>query len=276
MKVIPSGEQVAPWLRQFARKCGRVLARAHATTGDAVAIDAYLGKGRDVRRGDAQLRPGLRRAERPRPRPARRRHRRRRRSTARRAGDRVASGDERLGPAADDLVDGRGRRRGPTSRATARCSASPATTRRTARWPDAASGPDRSNRRSSAAGSTGSCKATSSARTSRSTTPAHRGADLGAFRSTLLVSYAAEMTIGVAWWRRVRTQVAWRLEQSNFDRSYIPDDAMDPLTTASTASARNGVGKASELHRREFSVMTGTVAGRSGVDIREPRFRRRP
>ena len=45
MKVIPSSEQVAPWLRQFARKCGRVLARAHATTGDAAAIDAYLGKG---------------------------------------------------------------------------------------------------------------------------------------------------------------------------------------------------------------------------------------
>ncbi len=46
MKVIPSGEQVAPWLRQFAHKCGLVLARAHATTGDAAAIDAYLGKGR--------------------------------------------------------------------------------------------------------------------------------------------------------------------------------------------------------------------------------------
>ena len=45
MKVIPSSEQVTPWLRQFARKCGLVLARAHATTGDAAAIDAYLGKG---------------------------------------------------------------------------------------------------------------------------------------------------------------------------------------------------------------------------------------
>ena len=45
MKVIPSSEQVAPWLRQFALKCGRVLARAHATTGDAAAIDAYLGQG---------------------------------------------------------------------------------------------------------------------------------------------------------------------------------------------------------------------------------------
>ena len=44
MKVVPSGPQVAPWLGQFALKCGRVLARAHATTGDAIAIDAYLGR----------------------------------------------------------------------------------------------------------------------------------------------------------------------------------------------------------------------------------------
>ena len=46
MKVIPSGEQIAPWLEAFATKCGRVLARAHATTGDAAAIDAYLGTSR--------------------------------------------------------------------------------------------------------------------------------------------------------------------------------------------------------------------------------------
>jgi uncharacterized protein (DUF2252 family) len=45
MKVVPSAAQVAPWLTQFARKCGVVLARAHARTGDAVAIDSYLGKG---------------------------------------------------------------------------------------------------------------------------------------------------------------------------------------------------------------------------------------
>jgi uncharacterized protein (DUF2252 family) len=44
MKVVPSGERVVPRLGQFALKCGRVLARAHATTGDAVAIDAYLGR----------------------------------------------------------------------------------------------------------------------------------------------------------------------------------------------------------------------------------------
>jgi len=105
--------------------------------------------------------------------------------------------------------------------------------------------------------------------------PGDRKAEAGPYRSTLLVSYATEVTLGVAWWRRVRTQVAWRLEQSNLDRSYIPDDAMnDPTTTASTLSAKTGVGKASlnlDFRAREFSVMTGTVLG-GGIDIGRPDF----
>lgn len=46
MKVIPRGELIAPRLTEFATACGRVLARAHARTGDAIAIAAYIGKGR--------------------------------------------------------------------------------------------------------------------------------------------------------------------------------------------------------------------------------------
>jgi hypothetical protein len=45
MKVIPSGELVAPRLAEFATACGKVLARAHARTGDAIAIAAYVGPG---------------------------------------------------------------------------------------------------------------------------------------------------------------------------------------------------------------------------------------
>ena len=45
MKVIPDGALIAPRLAEFARSCGAVLARAHARTGDALAIDAYIGKG---------------------------------------------------------------------------------------------------------------------------------------------------------------------------------------------------------------------------------------
>lgn len=46
MKVIPDGQLIAPYLVQFAEQCGAVLARAHARTGDPIAIDSYIGKGR--------------------------------------------------------------------------------------------------------------------------------------------------------------------------------------------------------------------------------------
>ncbi|WOC11751.1 DUF2252 domain-containing protein [Gordonia sp. MP11Mi] len=42
-KVIPKGEVIAPRLPQFAKACGHVLARAHSRSGDAKAIDDYLG-----------------------------------------------------------------------------------------------------------------------------------------------------------------------------------------------------------------------------------------
>ena len=44
MKIIPSTELIAPRLVEFATACGGALARAHARTGDPVAIDAYIGK----------------------------------------------------------------------------------------------------------------------------------------------------------------------------------------------------------------------------------------
>jgi hypothetical protein len=45
MKIIPDSERLAPVLADFATACGAVLAKAHARTGDAAAISAYLGKG---------------------------------------------------------------------------------------------------------------------------------------------------------------------------------------------------------------------------------------
>ena len=45
MKIIPTTELIAPRLVEFATACGKALARAHARTGDPVAIDSYLGKG---------------------------------------------------------------------------------------------------------------------------------------------------------------------------------------------------------------------------------------
>ncbi len=45
MKIIPTTELIAPRLAEFAAACGTALARAHARTGDPVAIDAYIGRG---------------------------------------------------------------------------------------------------------------------------------------------------------------------------------------------------------------------------------------
>jgi hypothetical protein len=36
---------IAPRLVRFATACGAALARAHARSGDPMAIDAYIGKG---------------------------------------------------------------------------------------------------------------------------------------------------------------------------------------------------------------------------------------
>jgi uncharacterized protein (DUF2252 family) len=45
MKIIPTTALIAPRLAEFATACGETLARAHARTGDPVAIVGYLGKG---------------------------------------------------------------------------------------------------------------------------------------------------------------------------------------------------------------------------------------
>jgi uncharacterized protein (DUF2252 family) len=45
MKIIPTTELIAPRLAEFATACGETLARAHARTGDPVAISGYLGRG---------------------------------------------------------------------------------------------------------------------------------------------------------------------------------------------------------------------------------------
>src|ERR1700728_4126442 len=45
MKIIPTTELIAPRLAEFAAACGETLARAHARSGDPVAIDRYIGKG---------------------------------------------------------------------------------------------------------------------------------------------------------------------------------------------------------------------------------------
>ncbi|MGO9081801.1 MAG: DUF2252 domain-containing protein [Streptosporangiaceae bacterium] len=45
MKIIPSTDLIAPRLAEFATACGEALARAHARSGDPVAISGYIGRG---------------------------------------------------------------------------------------------------------------------------------------------------------------------------------------------------------------------------------------
>jgi len=45
MKIIPKTDLIAPHLAEFATACGETLARAHARTGDPMAIGAYIGRG---------------------------------------------------------------------------------------------------------------------------------------------------------------------------------------------------------------------------------------
>jgi hypothetical protein len=51
MKIIPSIELIGPRLTEFATACGETLARAHARSGDPIAIDGYIGKGANFARG---------------------------------------------------------------------------------------------------------------------------------------------------------------------------------------------------------------------------------
>jgi len=94
------------------------------------------------------------------------------------------------------------------------------------------------------------------------------------FRETRWFSYGFEPTLGVAWFRRVRTQVAWHLEQFDIDRSdnpQFPDGT--PLLNA-TQGGLNGFGRAQlqfDFRAREFAVMTGPALVGS-VDIGGPAF----
>jgi len=44
MKIIPTTELIAPRLVEFSTACGKTLARAHARTGDPVAIHSYIAR----------------------------------------------------------------------------------------------------------------------------------------------------------------------------------------------------------------------------------------
>jgi outer membrane protein insertion porin family len=97
-------------------------------------------------------------------------------------------------------------------------------------------------------------------------------------RETTMIGYGIEPAIGIAWFRRVKTQVAWRLERFNYRGSVVPADdnlgipQMD--ATPATTGAVVGIGRASltfDFRAREFAVMRG-VALAVGLDYASPSF----
>jgi outer membrane protein insertion porin family len=94
------------------------------------------------------------------------------------------------------------------------------------------------------------------------------------FRETRLFNYGFEPAFGIAWLRRVKTQVAWHLEKwEHFD--YGSDD---PVTGVPLVSATNGgtsaFGRAMlsfDFRAREFAVMTGGALS-GNVDYGSPGF----
>jgi outer membrane protein insertion porin family len=103
------------------------------------------------------------------------------------------------------------------------------------------------------------------------------GATLAApieIRETHLFSYGFEPAFGIAWMRRVKTQVAWHLEKFG----YFSGGSDDPVTGApevqSTQPGTIGVGRAGlsfDFRAREFAVMTGQALSGS-LDYAGPAF----
>ncbi len=104
------------------------------------------------------------------------------------------------------------------------------------------------------------------------------------FRETRLWSYGFEPQIGIAWFRRVRTQVAWHRETYNYfnegtwngydlsgsDLPATPDVHTVPATRLGTV----GIAKAGltfDFRAREFAVMTGQALSGS-IDYASPAF----
>ncbi len=80
------------------------------------------------------------------------------------------------------------------------------------------------------------------------------------FRETRLFSYGFEPAFGIAWLRRVKTQVAWHLEKFSYFDVGSDDPVTGMQTVQTTSGGTSGYGRAMlsfDFRAREFSVMTG-------------------
>ena len=86
---------------------------------------------------------------------------------------------------------------------------------------------------------------------------------LSPWRETTLDSFGVEPAFGIAWFRRVKTQVAWRIDQVNFKKQQLYDPTtgqkiIDDAAPASTRGGVMGIGRASiafDWRAREHAVI---------------------
>ena len=98
----------------------------------------------------------------------------------------------------------------------------------------------------------------------------------GPLRETHMTGFGFETVFGVAWLRRLKTQVSWGMQKFNVGSSDVPatDTTMQTMAPQAAQSATAGIGKASlsfDFRAREFAVMTGTSLGVS-FDLASPSF----
>jgi outer membrane protein assembly factor BamA len=99
-------------------------------------------------------------------------------------------------------------------------------------------------------------------------------ADPYEFRETRLFSYGFEPAFGIAWMRRVKTQVAWHLEKFSYFDVGSDNPATGMQTVQTTRGGTSGFGRAMlsfDFRAREFSVMTGQALTGS-FDYSSPGF----
>jgi outer membrane protein insertion porin family len=94
--------------------------------------------------------------------------------------------------------------------------------------------------------------------------------ELAPMRNTKLRSYGGELSLGVAWFRKVRTSIGWIYDQNdvlssepNLSNRYAPAIAGSP-PPAAAVSARRGAGTANltfDFRARQHAVMYGNALG---------------
>ncbi len=97
-------------------------------------------------------------------------------------------------------------------------------------------------------------------------------------RETRLFSYGFEPAFGIAWLRRVKTQVAWHLEKFSYFGNGTAEGSDGPITGVQLAQATQpgtiGVARAGlsfDFRAREFAVMTGAALS-GALDYASPTF----